>query len=443
MATDDDSDFSEPMLTAAQARDLLETVSESTVYNWLVDGRLKFEVRDNLKLISAATLRRTPLLHQVDVLGRTDVKALKVTERDLATAFADGVVHPSNAPDRRYSLEDVEALKARKNGTWRAALTELESGAVERAVIPSASSGAGAGALSPRKPVPVEPDPFLLHEGRWPALVDYIANHGDPMRLPPAFWDTRSCPEFIPPAGVFRFTYWLPFALQFDDGEIMPQNVGIRRSAGWVVLDAGADGQQLFEEPEDDMFDSEEKHVWPPGKEAQRYGVFNLHWRSLRESWEQAWQLRRRQLRATGVDTRALPNAEAPGRRDRRAILRRYHEEGWAPSDLPDWFFDTDECPHFEAPNETCLLDYGEAAAHPQTGEPGTWIRCTGFHNWVMGPNALEYKAGDDHFEWVPGAFPAGAVPARYEKEAHAYRTAQQEWVEEWRKRARFRRGED
>jgi hypothetical protein len=437
------AEHGETMLTVAEAKRILETVSESTLYNWIDEGRLECEMRDGQKLVSVSSLRRTPLLQRADVLARSNVKALKVTEGDLTNAFADGALHPSDAPDRRYSLNDVDALVAWKSGTWKSGV-ESQILAIGRAGNSTATSTSVAGALRPKNPMSIEPDPFLVHAGRWKALVDYIANHGDPMRLPATFWDTRTCPEFIPPTGVFRFTYWLPFGIQEYGVLVATVPVGIRRSAGWVIIADGEDGRpELRQEPEDDRFDAEDEFMWPPGKEVPRYGAFNLQWHSLRESWQQAWHLRGCQRRAAGTDVRTLPAAEAPQRRDRRALLRRYHEESWAPSDLPDWFFDGEECPSFEPPNDTCLFEYGEACENPSTGELGTWIRATGSYSWVLGTNAVTFRPGAEHEEWVPGVFTEGTIPAKYQAEAHQYRAAEEEWLEEWRRRARFRRGED
>ena len=80
------------------------------------------------------------------------------------------------------------------------------------------------------------------------------------MDLPKTYWDTRDCPEFVPAAGVFRYTYWrVGFVDEETDesiGVVERRVTCIRRSKGWLVQ-----GGQPVPAPEDEK----PKPIYAPG----------------------------------------------------------------------------------------------------------------------------------------------------------------------------------
>lgn len=421
-AVPNDETSSEPTVTVSEAARLLQ-MAESTVYAWVKDGTLASEERSGSKMIRRSVLRATKLLREVDVLGRSDVKSERITDSDIARAVDAGAARPTDIP-RRYSLDDVETIIAFKNGTWAAPIgATAEAAPAPRAVAAAAPGGA------------VAPDAFEIRSGRWNALLDYIGVHHDAFKIPPTFWETCSCPDFVPPAGVHQYTDGIPL----EDESLGPV-IPIRRSAGWSV-----ENGHVTRVPADDCV-SERQGLegWRHGRESPEYEAANIHYRELRSTWEQAYALRRRQLIAEGVRVRSLPDPPSIARRDRQAMLERYRLEGWAPSDLPDWFWDADECPPFEAPAEVCYFDYGEQGPdpdNPTSGVIGTYIRRTGLHHWTFSPPSLVFSPGSEHHDWVPGAFTRGDVPSKYEREMQNWRVAEFEWKQEYGRRKRMRDG--
>lgn len=443
--TDDNAIDADPLVAPNEAAKLLE-IADSTVYDAIKRGTLPSEDRGR-KMVRISEVRRAKLLNQAHVLGRTDIKAAGVTARDVAAAVAAGAARPCANPERKFSLEDVDGIIAHKRGTWVAPPKQMPAVSVEP---PPSSEPANAPSIQPVATAheseineaakidqpdepPVVHDPFLIRSGSLRALVDYIFRHHDPFLLPPTYWDTSSCPDFEPPLGVHRYTY----GVQYLDEEHGPY-IAIRRSSGWVFEDAA-----LSREAQDNNFDAAETFVWAPGREAREYEGANITWRMKRADWEKAYYLRRRQLVAEGVRVDLLSDPVSAERRDRIAILRRYHEESWAPSDLPDWFWDTAECPPFERPNDVAAFEYGDQEPDPETGMIGTWVCRSDVHTWALGEaNGLERQDGTDRHELVPGAHARGDLPKKYEAETRACQAAELEWKEEWRRRRRMRGGD-
>src|ERR1039458_5307967 len=168
------------------------------------------------------------------------------------------------------------------------------------------------------------------------------------------------------------------------------------------------------------------------------FATENMRWRQQRLEWEEAWYLRRRHLRAEGSNPLDLPSSAPAESRNPQLLLRKYHEESWGPSDLPDWFWDAERCPPSEPPNEACRYQFGEQGVDPKgSGEMGTYIRSEDVWNWSI--DELCHRPGDERFDWVPGLHAAGGRPAKFEKENRECDAAEHAWEEEWRRRARRR----
>jgi hypothetical protein len=425
----------EPMLTVAQAAELMSVVY-NTVHNWIREGRIEFDVRNGIKVVVLSKLRAAKLLRESDASNHLTRQGVD-SDGLIARAVARGAARPI---DSRYSLEDVEAILAFHNGVWKRPESATPPEKAEEA--PRVADDANENA------VPVEPDDFLVRAARWDALKDYIKNHGDPARLPPTFWDTWDCPEFVPSAGIFRYTYWRTNHVEMETrnslGPVPVLVTFTRRSAGWILR-----GGRLFSVPEDELFaqndelSAENKDArWPPGKEDPAYALANERFRQQRLAWAEAWSVRRRQLRASGVDLITLPRSGAPERQNRQMFIAKYHREGWGPSDLPDWFWDTEACPPFEPPNGVRLFEYGEQDKNPDTGELGTFIRCSASWDWTLFPCEVSMNEPMERCDWVAGVHPEGTRPFTYEDQNRRWDTAKHAWEEEWRARGR-RRGKD
>lgn len=442
------------MLTVKMAAGFMR-VSENTPYNWISSGWVESELREGTTLIALSKLRRAKVLRQTDVRNHLATQGIedKADKKDLvaraiADAVAAGAAKPllrppapsaTSAPEPRFSFEDVEAIVALYRGTWKPPDPPPSRGALEGPGPEPKRTAAN------RNAVPLDPDEFLLRAGRGAVLEDYIVNHREPMDLPRTYWDTRDCPEFVPAAGVFRYTYWrIVFVEEETDYSIgpVPRLVTyIRRSKGWLVQ-----GGRPVPAPENEEFalDRSDEIHWPPGKEVPSLERENQRWRQQRMQWDQAWYLRRRELRAMGIDPLGLPSCAPIEPRNRQDLIRKYHEESWGPSDLPDWFWDTEECPPFEPPNEVARYEYGEPGPNPDSSsrEVGTFIRCFGKWYWMQIPSELIEQRADDYFRWVPGRYPAGTLPTEFTRENREWEAARHAWIEEWRLRGRRRRGE-
>lgn len=448
----DEPHAGERLLTVNTAATFMR-VSDNTPYNWIKNGWVEGEQRDGTTVIALSKLRRAKVLRHVDVRNHLATQGIQdkgnqpdLVARTIADAVAAGAATPllrsavqsaASPPDSRFSLEDVEAIVAFYGGNWKPTDPPPPSAAAEGPSREPKRAGAG-------NAVPLDPAEFVLR-GRGAVLEDYIVNHREPMDLPKTFWDTRDCPEFVPAAGVFRYTYWRVGYIEEETeesvGEVPVLVTWIRRSKGWL-----AKGGRPVPAPENEEFDFDRTIPvpWPPGKEVPSYELENQRWRQQRMQWEHAWSVRMRELRAMGIDLMTLPTCASIEPRNRQALLRKYHEEGWGPSDLPDWFWDTEECPPFEPPNGVGRYEYGEPGPNPESdsSEEGTFIRYFGSWYWTVAPCELYEEQADDRFLWGPGRYPAGTLPTQFTSANREWDAAQQAWREEWRVRGRRRRGE-
>ena len=392
-----------PWLTIEEAASLAG-VAESTIRNWVKSGRIASEMVEGTYRIDSATFRSAKILRNKHLLDCPELRALHVDERDLAGAIEAGAIVPE-LPTRRFSLDDRRTLASFKQGTWKQP---------EPTELPP--------------PEGTEPAHGEDRLGRWPALRAYITDHHDPARMPGHFWETRLCPEFVPPAGVFRYTYGQR-AEFLKDGTMM---VSVKRSEGWT--------RDRFV-PEQDGVTWLRANAWTPGAETPQFREQNLRWRALRTEWSQAWFHHRRRLLADGVDVARLSDAEPIGGRNRRELLRRYHEEHWSPSDLPDWFWDVEEPPPFEPPTWVRRFEHGTQEPD-RSGQIGTWIRWTGMWQHPVG-DPVYFDPPNDKLEWVPGQFEQGSTPAQYEEENQEYDLALAEWDEAYQHVQRLLRGKE
>lgn len=400
----------------------LANVGVSTIRSWIKDGRLPSDEVEGSKSIDLDVFRGTKLLRDKQLLSLPALMKLNVEQRDLANAIAEGAVSPSPGRGRCFSLDDADVLAKFKQGAWTPA---PETNDVEVATEKHL------GSVDSPADTPENARDFLVRSGRWQALRAYMTQHKDPFKLPPSFWDTRTCPDFIPPAGVFRFVY----GTIYQDEEGNPCTA-IKRSEGWIFDEAS--GTPHFV-PRDDGHDFVGRIIWPPGTEPPEYRGHNLRWSSAKRDWEDAWLVRRRQLRSEGIDATTLPELGATNRRSRAEVLDLYRQENLPVSDLPDWFWDVPECPLFEAPPSLARYEYGEQTSDPNgSGRLGTWVRRTAIWQQPMG-DALFHDPADERVEWVPGAFECGTVPAKFEHLSRDYDSAAKEWEEEYRLRARKR----
>lgn len=398
-------------------------VVPNTVRNWIKEGLLSAETDEGTTLIDHDVFVQAKLLRQVDLLSLPWVKGAAVSEADVIEATGAGIISPTAAPNRRYSIQDGRDVVAWKKGEMP--LSRRSSGEDESVQQPANES-------QPEMAQPVGATGTTDRSGRWAMLREYITGHGDPAKLPPVFWETRRCPEFVPPLGVYRAWYGgLDFREEHGSVRV------IARSPMWA-LTHGA----LVLEPESDDFDFEE---WDADRERLALGEppqhaeMNLRYRELRRTWDEAWYQRRRELAEAGLDVEGLPDTLSHEGRDRVRTVERYHRERWSPGDLPDWFFDTEECPPFIPPTGVFRFEYGKSELDPRTGQPRTWIRHSGGWADQVGEPRPVHVPADERSEAVAGVFPEGEVPAVHAEANLRYELAAQQWREEWRQRQRRR----
>ncbi|MBK7583742.1 MAG: hypothetical protein IPI67_26560 [Myxococcales bacterium] len=396
-------------------------VSPGTVRNWKTSGALPTETVEGTTLVDYAEVAGRKLLRETELLNLPAVKQAQVSETDVTAAIVAGGIAPTAAPDRRYSINDGAALVAWKGGGSAVAVAgvPLEGGPQQNTDSTGAALECG-------------PD----HSGRFEALIEYVTVHADPARIPATFWDTRVCPEFVPPVGVFRAWYGGRGA-EGDDSGPLQIGTAIGRSATWELEDG-----QLVQQPATDLFGFAEGDDWhEPGSLPPEYAAVSLRYRELERAWREAWLRRRRELLAAGVSIEALPHALAFERRDRVAAIERYHREHLSPADLPDWFFCTEECPPFVPPTGVFRFEYRESDADPYTGQPRTWVCSTeGWAQEIGKPGVSFIPAQRVHR--APGTFRSGATPPEHGAANQRYGLAEHEWREEWRHRVAFYRAE-
>ena len=429
----------ETWLTVEDVAKLL-FVSAGTIHNRLKAGDLGYTEKHGKKLILLAALRPAKLVREKDVLARADVKSAGVEPADLAAAIAARAVVPSDEQMRRFSLDDVEALISFKKGLWAAPMATPEPEPAAEPERPANARSVEARddaieVVAQVLPVLDELDGVQAGSEYWSALLEYIAGHKEPFKLPQSFWNTRSCPEFIPPAGVFRFTYG---AFDFEEGSGI--RTMIKRSEGWVRDEITGRLEHVAEDPAHAF----EQGLTPAiGRDHPQFKVRNLRWHQLKRDWEAAWYQHRRGLRAQGIDPMTVAYLPTQEPKDRRELLKLFRAEHWTAADLADWFWDEDQPPPFEQPTQACRFEYGERALDPNgTGQQGTWIRRTGIWQHPIG-DPVFYEAPDAHFEWVPGEFAAGEIPLEYELASREYDQHVQAWQREWERRRSRRLGLD
>lgn len=414
-------------------------VSAGTVHNRIKAGDLPYTEKHGKRLILLAALRPAKLVREKDVLARADVIEAGVEPKDLAAAIAVGAVVPSDEQMRRFSLEDVDALIRFKKGLWTAPTMTAEPEPPAQPERPAEAEAAeargGVEVVVQILPALGEFDGLQAGSEYWSVLFEYIGGHKDPFKIPKPFWNTRSCPEFIPPAGVFRFTYGA-----FDFDEATGIRTLIKRSEGWVQSESTGKLEHVAEDPAHAF----ELGLTPAiGRDHPQFKVRNLRWHQLKRDWEAAWYQHRRELRAQGVDPTTVAYLPTQEPKDRRELLKRYRAEHWTEEDLPDWFWDEDQPPPFEQPTQACRFQYGERAPDPNgSGQQGTWIRRTGIYQHPIG-DAVFYEAPAARFEWVPGEHAEGEVPLDYELASREYDQHVQAWQREWERRRRRRLGLD
>lgn len=400
-------------------------VVPNTVRNWIKDGLLSAETDEGTTLIDHDVFVQAKLLRQVDLLGLPSVKGAAVSEADVIEATGAGIIFPSAAPNRRYSIQDGRDVVAWKKGEMP--LSRSSGGGDESVQQPANES-------QPETAQPAGATGTTDRSGRWEMLREYITGHGDPAKLPAVFWESRYCPEFVPPLNVYR-SWFGGIVFSEEHGSIRL----VARSPVWVLADG-----KLVLEPENDAFDFEEwdadRERLPLGEPVQ-HAEMNLRYRELRRAWDEGWYQRRRELVAAGLDVEALPDTLSHEGRDRVRIIERYHVERWSPADLPDWFFDTEECPPFVPPTNVVRFEYGKSDVDPKTGQPRTWIRQSEAWGDSIGEPRPIYFPAEERCRSVPGVFPEGEVPPECADANRRYDLSKQQWEEEWRQRKRRRQG--
>lgn len=411
------SSESDPTWLTVDEAARLAGVSSGTVRNWIKSGALPAETTNGSTRIDSKVFVEAKLLRETELLNLQAVKQADVSAADVTTARLGGVVVPTAAPDRRFSIRDGLALAAWKQG---GALPEETPQAAPCEEAPS------------RDARPIVPP--VDRSGRVEALFEYMTMHADPAKIPVVFWDTRVCPDFVPPVGVFRAWYAGSGAVEDESGPIR-FCTAIARSATWVVRDGSLEGL-----PTDDTWQMVEGCGREPGSEPPEYAAVNLRYRELARAWHEAWRGRRRELLASGVRIEALPDALAFEGRDRVAAIDRYHREYQSPADLPDWFYATEECPPFVPPTGVFRWEFGETYIDPRSGETRTWVRTSPGWSQQVGEASVTFVPGQDRHHSVAGVHPRGATPSEHAEANLRYELAAQEWVEEWRQRRDFLR---
>ncbi len=403
----------DPRLSVEEGARLLG-VSTGTIRNWIKSRALEAETNGESVRIAYSVLAKAKLLRETELLALPVVREASVTEADVPRGIVGGIISPTDAPDRRFSLQDGLALAAWKRGDQ---IAEPRG----RALL-----------VEPPKRLSVPTEWATDYSGRYGAWIQYMLGHKDPAKLPPTFWDTRTCPDFIPPAGIFRAWYG-GFSCSVEENDIGPMRrfTVIARTAVWTV-----ENGKLILLPEDDEFDDVDgSHR--AGQEPPEYAAMNRRYRELQLAWKEAWFQRRRELRALGIDLGTLPEPLCFEGRDRVEIIRRYHREHWSPADLPDWFFATDECPTFVPPTSVFRFEYGECAYDPRIGGYSTPIKTSAGWTQMMFEPTVTFipamvQSGDR------GCYPEGSTPAESAEANLRYDLAEEQWREEWRQRGQW-----
>jgi hypothetical protein len=387
------------LLGVADVQALVELKSRATVVNWIKRQLLPAKMLDGKYVIPWATLLVAPLLTRKAVLARRDVQEAGITVAELSKAIADRVVCP--ADKGMFSLESVKRLIAHAKGEPIVAPVDSAPPVEQEALLHSKSARAAA---------PMSRGPKLLHEQE-----AYILEHGDPALLSDEFWAAHTQPpRFIPSAGVFlyRFTSHL-FVHQ---GGVY---TAVSRSEGWQ---RGTDGSPVAV-PWKERYTAVEG-VYPEEEDPEPFLTANFRYREGERAWAQAW---REHCARTG-----RPLKGEDGRRDRRAVLKRYITEGWSPSDLPPWFWALPEEPEFVAPSGEATYSWGHVYMKPWSdGAAYPFTKIQRSEVWVCGDYGDPVLLPPEDIDEAPGAHQDGdPLPPIWAACNHCYEWARSEWAQ-------------
>lgn len=387
-------------LGVADVQALLEVKSRATIVNWIKRGLLPAEMLDGKYVIRWAILLVTPLLTRKAVLARRDVKEAGITVAEFSKAIADRVVCP--ADKGLFSLENVKRLIAHAKG--EPIVAPVESAPPLQQKDPSHSKSA-------RAATPMSRGSKLLRE-----LEAYILEHGDPALLSDEFWAAHTQPPgFIPSAGVFLYRFTRDTFVR--NGGVY---TAVSRSEGWQ---RGADGSAV-------AVPWKERHTAVEGvyleeEDPEPFLTANFRYREGERAWALAW---REHCARSG-----RPLKGEDGRRDRRAVLKRYIAEGWAPSDLPAWFWAVPEEPEFVAPRSEATYSWGQVYMKPWSdgqAYPFTKIQRSEVWECDGDPILLPPETIDEE----PGAYEDGdPLPPKWAACNHCYEWARSEWAQCYR----------
>ena len=465
-----------------------------TIRNWIEAGALSSDTKSGVVRISRRDLEGAKLLREEQLLGLALVRDAGISAADLAHAIRVGAVRPSDGPDRRFAFADGETLVSMfgdvasqdtdelpsedvdvghphgldqvddsldgdafglkligeppASHTDDQAAGEAESPEDDGEEIGHVEAPAPARPAGPRSRVAhvarvASPDvaperravlPDVASDmdrtGQWPALIDYICYHGDPWRLPASFWAGATCPTFIAPRGVFRYTC---AELVLVDGEL---RTVVRGTAGFRVVDGSLEysGDAHF------VRTVRGPRLW--GSTPDEFGHVNVKFAELKRQWESCWRHHRlAALSAKGLDAVTYADEETSERRDRIALVRRAHAEDWAPCDYPDWAFCSHEPLEFVPRNNVFKYVYGDARLTRPGGPVVTFIvRLAG---WVSGFGCPPCPTVATVVGWDWGWWQAGSTPARCAEANRDYAMAEADWRDEQRIRLRRRRDAD
>lgn len=439
------SDETKGKVTIAQAADLAGVKSPQTIRNWADEGLLHLETIDGRQYVAVAELFAVKRIRTNELLQHPKALEVELTRADLSLAAADPV-RPIKDARGFYSLQDLDALVAWKsNGATAQIANAVVPVTVATTALATATTSADAVVDEPESqpaPAPIRLEPreapalaSLLDPGAradfWRDIVNYIFGHKDPYKIRPEFWDVRTCPEFIAPAGIFLH-YWSPFG--FDADEDGGPYQCVYRTAGFVGR-----VDDFVALPEDNIAEEVDGIEHPPYSDVDAYALHNRRWRETKAAWEDAFYKRRLQLRAAGVDVSLLPQDRSAGRRDRVALIERYHERSMKPCDLPDWYWDTEEEPPFEPPTGAGRFEWGEIVEDP--GGAFTYIAAS--ERWEQPMEGVIYVGADPRCDRDPGVHRAPEpLPEEYEKRNVRWRREREAWRQEWLSRRRSRFGE-
>ncbi len=385
-------------LGVADVQALLEVKSRATVVNWIKSKRLPATMVDGQYVIRWAALSVAPLLTRKAVLARSDVLEAGVTVAVLSKAIADRVISPADR--RMFSLENVKRLIAYAKGEPIVAPAEPAL-----PVDPEAPAHA--------EPAPAAATPASRGPKRWQELVAYVVEHGDPAGLSDEFWAAyMQPPRFIPPADVFLYRFiGEPFVYR---GKIY---TAVSRSEGWQ---RGSDGSALPVHWNGRYQAVEGVHI--EDEDPVPFLTANVRYRECERAWLHAW---REHCARTG-----RPLKGEDGRRDRRAVLKRYIVEQWSPSDLPPWFWSVPQEPEFVAPFGEATYSWGQVS--PKLWSDGNKYPFTKVQRsavWACGDDGEPVLLPPARVDEVAGTYEDGhPLPETYAAGNHRYEWARSEW---------------